>query len=290
MAPTLSAHPTHLVRRNPLLMNLHRRFDPGRWVVDPHNRRLKIFEIKPQRLAEIGMPHLPSGRILDPRSVSKITAYSRIGYAAGWRELGFRREGTIAGFFRDGSEAALWAFYPDPVRAHDPAEEEHRRIVALARGKCPREPHVPKGFREIIVHETHAEDVAHVLQHVFSDYPSPISPEAVASSIRHCHSHFRMLVDEHGQPAAVASAELDLKRHSAEMTDCATLPEHRGKGLMAWLLFRLEQDLPDLFGITDLFTIARANEPGINLPSPALATRSPADWSTTAACPRGGNR
>ena len=63
---------------------------------------------------------------------------------------------------------------------------------------------------------------------------------------------------------AAASAEIDHCNKNAEMTDCATRPSARGQGLMAYLLWMLENDLQELYNITDLYTIARADEVGMN--------------------------
>jgi putative beta-lysine N-acetyltransferase len=64
--------------------------------------------------------------------------------------------------------------------------------------------------------------------------------------------------------AAVASAEIDGARRNAEMTDCATRPSERGRGLMVWILRALERDLAREEGIIDLYTLARADEVGMN--------------------------
>lgn len=48
------------------------------------------------------------------------------------------------------------------------------------------------------------------------------------------------------------------------MTDCATRADMRGRGFMAYLLTCLESDLRRLFQVTDLYTIARADEIGMN--------------------------
>ena len=48
------------------------------------------------------------------------------------------------------------------------------------------------------------------------------------------------------------------------MTDCATRPDQRGGGHMAYLLHRLAQDVRKERGITDLYTLARADEVGMN--------------------------
>jgi putative beta-lysine N-acetyltransferase len=63
---------------------------------------------------------------------------------------------------------------------------------------------------------------------------------------------------------ALSSAEMDLAAGSAEMTDFATLPEHRGQGLATGLLTVMEQEM-EKRGLHTLFTIARAVSFGMNI-------------------------
>ncbi|MBE0565138.1 MAG: GNAT family N-acetyltransferase, partial [Krumholzibacteria bacterium] len=109
-----------------------------------------------------------------------------------------------------------------------------------------------------------AEAVSALLRRVFPDYPTPTDPATVRRQIARGDNVYRLMLDADGRLAAAASAEIDHRRRSAELTDCATSPEHRGAGLMAWLLRQLERDVVRDFGITDLYTIARADEVGMN--------------------------
>jgi putative beta-lysine N-acetyltransferase len=98
----------------------------------------------------------------------------------------------------------------------------------------------------------------------FKDYPTPISPDQISAAIHERTSHFRIVRDSTGALVACASAEIHHTRRSAELTDCATREDQRGKGLMSYILHALEEDLASDFSITDVYTIARAYEPGMN--------------------------
>lgn len=63
---------------------------------------------------------------------------------------------------------------------------------------------------------------------------------------------------------SVASADMHHNNLNAEMTDCATLPEERGKGHMGYLMKALEKEMIKQNMIC-LFSLARANSPGMNL-------------------------
>jgi hypothetical protein len=78
---------------------------------------------------------------------TKLTVYALPGDDPAWRRMGFRREGTICGFFPAHIDAELWAAYPDPRRAHDPRRGESDAIVEVARGKQPRAAALPAGYQ-----------------------------------------------------------------------------------------------------------------------------------------------
>ena len=63
---------------------------------------------------------------------------------------------------------------------------------------------------------------------------------------------------------AVSSAEMDASAENVEMTDFATLPDYRGKGLAQWLLGYMEEQMARR-GIRTAYTIARALSAGMNV-------------------------
>ncbi len=63
---------------------------------------------------------------------------------------------------------------------------------------------------------------------------------------------------------ALSSAEIDYKSASVEMTDFATLPSWRGKGLAAYLLAMMER-FCQAEELKTAYTIARAVSPAINI-------------------------
>src|SRR5690606_19040109 len=94
-------------------------------------------------------------------------------------------------------------------------------------------------------------------------YPTPSGdPDYLAEAIED-GIPFR-IAEHHGEPVACASADLIRSARTAELTDCATRPEHRGRGLMQFILDDLLADLRAL-GYPTAFTLARAAIPGVNL-------------------------
>ena len=62
----------------------------------------------------------------------------------------------------------------------------------------------------------------------------------------------------------IASADMDKENLNAEITDCATNPDCRGKGVLSNIINSLEKELKNNRFIT-LYSIARAINPGINI-------------------------
>jgi hypothetical protein len=99
------------------------------------------------------------------------------------------------------------------------------------------------------------------MQACFTDYPRPMTTADIARRLEHGESRWRVVRDQAGIVVAAACAELDLERASAELTDCATRSEFRGRGLMGFLARELTSELQPEFR---LYSLARAGEPGIN--------------------------
>lgn len=231
---------------------------------DPHNRRIKVFGVTAAQFqASTSCLALLSESRATP-GFSKLIVYSFPGEESTWRDLGLTHEGCIVGFFPGSTDAHLWVCYLHPGRGRNDLGAKHDEIVALARSKQPREPSLPAGYTCEVAGEADAPVVAELLDETFRDYPSPLDLQRVTSLIQSGASHFRLVRDASGHLLAVASAEIDRRNGNAELTDCASRPEARGQGLMAYLLAALERDMVEKMNLTDLYTLARADEVGIN--------------------------
>jgi len=108
-----------------------------------------------------------------------------------------------------------------------------------------------------------ADGIAALIAETFAQYPTPSGdPDYIAEAIA-AGVPFRTVAED-GVVVACASADLVRDARTAELTDCATRPSHRGQGLMRALLADLMGDLSAL-GYPTAFTLARAVEPGINV-------------------------
>ena len=64
--------------------------------------------------------------------------------------------------------------------------------------------------------------------------------------------------------AAISSCEMDIQSENVEMTDFATLPDYRSRGLASFLLAEMESEMKRR-GIVMAYTIARTESYGMNI-------------------------
>lgn len=108
----------------------------------------------------------------------------------------------------------------------------------------------------------HATMLAELYRTVFEVYPTPMNdPEYIRKCIKGDTVFYMYMYD--GKIVSAASAEIDRVYHNAEITDCATLPEHRQFGLMKHLIVKLEEELlaQEIYCV---YSIARALSFGMN--------------------------
>lgn len=237
----------------------------ARFVMDWRNRRVKAIGIRSDDLERGSVRRL---RDLVDRAAStgidKLIVYARGQDQLPWIRAGMIREGHIEGFFADREPAHLWAKFGG---ARDQSADEarhHEVVVGCLRKEVRTPPPETPGYSYLRFAPQDVARFGPILRAAFPEYPSPLEDPILVEDIHSGARVFAGLLSESGEVAAVASAEVDAANGSAEMTDCVTAPAHRGHGLMAQLLWQLEAEVHDLRGITDLYTLARAGEVGMN--------------------------
>lgn len=235
-----------------------------RVIFDPYNRRLKLYDLTPPQFESLPVAHLQPESSYDATLFGKLTVYARPGQEGRWAALGMRHEAVIKGFFADRADAHIWVYYTEPARADHPRDRQHDGVVVLAESKQPGEWSLPAEYQSEIATEADARDIAGMMMDAFSDYPTPINSSTIAEQIRTKANLFRVVRSLSGRPVAVASAEIDHELRTVEMTDCVTIPEGRGRGLMVGLLQQLERDVAERYQMADFYTLARADEIGMN--------------------------
>lgn len=187
---------------------------------------------------------------------------------APWREpfvqAGYQEEARIPNFYAGRIDVAFMSRFRKPQRATMPAEQktavDNVLELALARRRD-AENRPTAETRRLLEDDTPL--LADLYRLVFPSYPFPIFDADYLRRTMATHIRYYGAFDGERLVAA-ASAETDPEGRNAEMTDFATAPEHRKKGLAVALLLAMESDMKDT-GFLTLYTIARAVSAGMNI-------------------------
>lgn len=197
------------------------------------------------------------------KGFGKVFMKARAADAPALEAAGMVREATINGYYA-GENAAVMGLFTDPARRETPHQQEQDEILAKVRSatRQPDPPPLPPDHRSVTATPEDAEELATLYAEVFASYPYPIQdPQYLIDTMR-SHVVYQIVRDERGRVVAAASGETDPDHGNAEMTDFATLPDQRRKGLALHLLAGLEEEMHRL-GIRHLYTIARARSFGM---------------------------
>ncbi len=171
---------------------------------------------------------------------------------------GFIIEGIINGFFI-GEDAFCISYFLEPQRQASPLSLEADSILCQCKNHAERLSHQYK------IRPANVGDITKMIKlfsTVFETYPSPVFSREYLKMAMSEQVLFKV-AEEDGEIISIASADMDKYNLNAEITDCATYPEYRGKGLLASLIASLETDLKAK-GFLTAYSLARAINPGIN--------------------------
>ncbi len=227
---------------------------------DYYNKRLKIVDFDAddysqmiQRLAWLA----------EANHFDKIFVKARKEDFQKFLSHGYMMEGVLRYYFEGEDAYVLSRFSSDERVSSSDLLQEARLIENLIYHSepghiRPLDPHI-----EIIrATDEHIPLLAAIYRSVFETYPSPLTNPDYIKSTMDRNLIYRLAMKNETALAA-ASADMDRKHKNAEMTDCATVPEAQGKGLMQHLLTHLENDLREE-GVMTAYTLARGMSVGMN--------------------------
>lgn len=229
--------------------------------LDNVNKRVKILDssnISIQALEKIiDFATLnQAGKIIGNCNLSNLKIFT---------EAGFCIEGKIAGFFQ-GKDAYCLSYFIDSKRkiAANSVEEDMLINQCLkihgkysARGSNT----LPYSIRTATQRDI--GEIVALFSTVFSTYPTPVYDEDYLSQTMNGKILYKVAELE-GKIIGIASADMDIENLNAEMTDCATYSEYRGKGVLSNIINELELELKNRNFIT-LYSLSRAINIGINM-------------------------
>lgn len=177
---------------------------------------------------------------------------------------GYRKEAAIPGFFGGRETMAFMSKFTAKTRLTDGHLTRYRSMLATIDRKKPPRHRSSISDRGAVIRcrPADAGPLSRLYGQVFISYPFPIDdPAFLRRAMKHHVDYYA--VRHRGQLVAAAAAEKDLEHGSVEMTDFATVPVRRARGLGTRLLAVMEGDMADI-GLTTSFSIARAASFGMN--------------------------
>jgi putative beta-lysine N-acetyltransferase len=235
----------------------------GRTIIQhgPHNDRIYVMRLSSQDMPDI------THRLYDMARANK---YSKIFVKApsfaldAFMNAGYVVEAYVPGFF-DGHESGYFmAKYLDGTRAVEMKNSIVEGVLSAASkiaGKW-RVPSLMDGFTFHVAGPKDADDLARLYGRVFSTYPFPINDAAYLC--REMEKNLRYFcARSNGRLVAASSAEMDHDLKNVEMTDFATLQGYQGRGISAYMLHKMEENMKHE-GMKLAYTIARATSYPMN--------------------------
>jgi putative beta-lysine N-acetyltransferase len=229
--------------------------------LDEYNSRIKLMRYKTDDLESLAL-HLEE--LAKERGIGKVMIYADPDDESAFEKLGFEKEGEISVFF-DGEPAFILSRFLDDRRAVAKEEDKKDSIVEMAEQteELDEPPTLDPAFTLRHATPDDARELAELYRLVFKTYPTPIHEEEF---IRECMQNdvYFTVVTHQGKIISSASADVFTKYNCAEITDCATHPDYRGKGLLSAIIFDLEQRMKKA-GVPNLFSLTRAVSAGMNI-------------------------
>ncbi len=227
--------------------------------IDYFNKRLRVDDYRGNVKGIVQ----ELNKVMDNYKFTKLIYFSRVEHWGQLLSIGFELEGIINGYF-NGSDNYIMTCYKENERRTSTTWLQEDAIIQSIqeKGRKTDESKLPGQYSIRKAETEDALKLAELYNNVFPVYPTPMNnPDYVTKMITGGTIFY--VVECNNVLVSAASAEINASLHNAEITDCATIPEHRKYGLLKRLIVELEKELKDE-GIYCAFSLARALSYGMN--------------------------
>jgi len=224
----------------------------------PHNDRIYIVHLASAQTDSL-LPELE--QLAASKNYGKI--FGKIP-ATSWQQFqaaGYIKEAGIPYFYSGKTPCCfVTKFFAD----RDRTKEDFSGLLAMAEGGKQGKGRKKNTLQSNVKACTPADavELSRLYRNIFASYPFPVFDAAYLIKMMGENVNY-FCIREDNRIVAAAATELNIDERYAEMTDFATLPDQRGKGLAACLLNHMDQEAHRC-GIATAFTIARASSFGMN--------------------------
>ncbi|MGM7701324.1 putative beta-lysine N-acetyltransferase [Pseudalkalibacillus sp. Hm43] len=226
--------------------------------LDFFNERLKIEDYR----GNVDSIHKQIMRLLADNPFSKVIVYSRQEDWKNFLSLGYQFEALFSGYFSGNDAYSMALFTENARRTSDYWVYEDETLQQVQEVERTLDVPTAAHYKIRKAEATDAYALSELYQAVFEIYPTPMNDPKYIEKLINQDSIF-YVAEFDGKIVSAASADINTTYHNAELTDCATLPDHRKKGLMKILIAKLECELKEK-QIYCAYSIARALSFGMN--------------------------
>lgn len=203
----------------------------------------------------------------EANSYSKIFVKVPESAAESFLDAGYTKEAGVPALYSGRESGFFLSKFLSDERRYDKDADLLDDVLKTALSKKPSVGRsVKDNERTFIIRQCTGDDVeamSKLYKRVFDSYPFPIDDPAYLLKTMSSHIDY-FCVESRNAMIALSSAEKYSDYMNAEMTDFATLPESRGKGIATALLKHME-DYLKAGSICTCYTIARAQSYGMNI-------------------------
>ncbi|MED3625469.1 putative beta-lysine N-acetyltransferase [Bacillus thermocopriae] len=227
--------------------------------IDPFNKRIRVDDYR----GNLNQVLSKAEDLVKQNQAEKLIIKGRKEDTIGFFEWGLQPEAMVDHYFL-GSDAYFYSkYYSADRKKNDHWITEDGIIKSIYQlNKTETKTLPPKEYELIRLDESHASMLSGLYRQVFQIYPTPLNdPDYIIKTMKDGTIYYAYF--HQGEIVSAASAEINDFYKNAELTDCATLPEHRKYGLMKMILKELEGELKRR-GIFCAYSIARSLSFGMN--------------------------
>ncbi|QJC89006.1 putative beta-lysine N-acetyltransferase [Bacillus inaquosorum] len=174
----------------------------------------------------------------------------------------FVPEGFLKGYYLGHPACVMVRYLTEKRRQTDSYIEEQETIEALYRTAPHHHSETTPVFTMRKAETNDMYQLSMLYKKVFRTYPTPVFDPAYIEKTMNENTMYYLMFD-HDRLISAASADINPELGHAEITDCAVLPEYRGRSLTSLLIGALEKEMAEK-DIFHVFSLARAASFGMN--------------------------
>lgn len=226
--------------------------------IDVFNKRLRVDDIRGNIVEAIEKAE----ELVHVYQAEKLIVKGRHEQYEKLVEHGFQCEAVIDSYFLGSNLYFFCKYYTNERRTSNQWFQEDQIVKQVLAIEGQKQIIPPADCQMEKCSYKDADALASLYGKVFRIYPTPLNdPQYIRKTLDEGTIYYGFF--SNGEIISAASAEVNSLYKNAELTDCATLPEHRKHGLMRFLLEKLEDELKSS-GIYCVYSIARSLSFGMN--------------------------